>query len=188
MRGLSLALGLIATLALVIYLLNVSGTRTTSTPSYESENIEPGFAALDAELIETGEDGQPLYRLDATRIDQRIPGPNGDAVLTEPRLTYEPARGNPWSLRAQHGLLPPGARYADLTGAVEVAGRPEGSKSIMYIHAEELDIDMTRKIVTSPVRVTVDWAGSRLVGIGLYANMQTDELRLKSSVHGRLAH
>ena len=33
-------------------------------------STEPGYVAIGAELIETGDDGQPLFRLDAERIEQ----------------------------------------------------------------------------------------------------------------------
>ena len=63
------------------------------------ESTEPGYIANGAELIETGDDGHPLFRLDAERIEQ--PQPQGTIFLTEPKLDYQPETGNHWTLSAQ---------------------------------------------------------------------------------------
>jgi 3-deoxy-D-manno-octulosonate 8-phosphate phosphatase (KDO 8-P phosphatase) len=52
------------------------------------ESTEPGYIANGAELIETDDDGHPLFRLDAERIEQ--PTPRGTIFLTAPKLDYQP--------------------------------------------------------------------------------------------------
>jgi lipopolysaccharide export system protein LptC len=177
-------IGLLAALALLFYLLQVTGSRGGGETAATVENTEPGFAAIHAQLIQTGDDGQPLYQLTADRIDQRIPGPQGDLVLTEPRLNYQPVGGNPWNASARHGTLPPGEQLARLNGDVLVSGKPQGSQSVLRIRTTQLDVDMKHEVATSAARVDVDWAGARLSGVGLYADLKSTHLRLQSSVHG----
>ena len=97
------ALGSVAILAALLYFqYTENGSSDSAASDYGS--AEPGYAAVRAQLIETGEDGLPLYRLDAERIEQ--PRPRGTILLTEPKLDYQPEAGNHWTLTAQHGQMP----------------------------------------------------------------------------------
>jgi len=93
----------VAILAALLYFQGAeNGNGDSATSDYGI--TEPGFAAVHAQLIETGEDGLPLYRLDADRIEQ--PQPQGMIFLTAPKLDYQPEPGNHWTLTAQHGQMP----------------------------------------------------------------------------------
>jgi len=144
---------------------------------------EPGYAAIHAELIETGADGHPLYRLDADRIEQ--PQPQGTILLSAPRLEYEPEQaGNHWILTARHGQLPQDARSADLDGDVHAVGTPSSSNAPMRIDTQQLHLDMTQQLATTSAPVTVDWAGNILHGRGMRADLKRDRLQLAQDVHG----
>ena len=69
-------------LAILGALLYLQQSQDDSGGSGAGEPVvgEPGYAAIHAELIETGADGHPLYRLDADRIEQ--PQPQGTIFLT----------------------------------------------------------------------------------------------------------
>ena len=98
------ALFSLTVLGALLYMQQSEGDRGDLGAS-ETVVGEPGYAAIRAELIETGADGHPLYRLDADRIEQ--PQPQGTILLTAPRLEYEPEQaGNHWILTALHGQLP----------------------------------------------------------------------------------
>jgi LPS export ABC transporter protein LptC len=150
------------------------------------ESTEPGYIANGADLIETGEDGHPLYRLDADRVEQ--PTPQGIIFLTAPRLDYQPESGNHWTLSAERGQLPQDARTAELAGGVQAAGRPTGSNAVMHIATDQLHLDMKQQLVTTPAKVRVDWAGNTLRGRGMSADIENDRLQLAAEVHGVLAH
>ena len=109
-------------------------------------------------LIETGEDGLPLYRLDAEHIEQ--PEPQGTIFLTDPKLDYQTAAGNHWTLTAQHGQMPQDAQTADLTGNVHAEGLPTGSDSLMRIDTDQLQLDMTQQVATSSSRCASTGAGT----------------------------
>jgi LPS export ABC transporter protein LptC len=150
------------------------------------ESTEPGYIATNAELIETGDDGGPLFRLDAERIEQ--PTPQGIIFLTAPKLDYQPEPGNHWKLIAQRGQLPQDARTADLAGAVHADGRPIGSSELMHIVTDQLHLDMRQQLATTAAKVRVDWAGNTLRGRGMSADLKNDRLQLAGDVHGVLAH
>jgi LPS export ABC transporter protein LptC len=175
----------VAILAALLYFQGAENGNGDSTAS-DYGVTEPGFAAVHAQLIETGEDGLPLYRLDADRIEQ--PQPQGTIFLTAPRLDYQPEPGNHWTLTAQHGQMPQDAGTAELDGAVHAEGVPAGSTAPVHIDTEQLHLDMMQKIATSPIAVRVDWGGNRLTGHGMRADLQNDTLQLASKVRGVLLH
>jgi LPS export ABC transporter protein LptC len=156
------------------------------TASSDAASTEPGYIATHAELIETGDDGHPLYRLDAERIEQ--PAPQGTIFLTAPQLDYQPEEGNHWTMTAQQGQLPQDASTAELTGAVHAEGRPSGSTDLMRIITEQLHLDMKQQLATSATKVRVDWAGNALRGRGMRADIRNDRLQLAGDVRGVLAH
>jgi LPS export ABC transporter protein LptC len=177
-----LALGALGAL---FYLQQAAGGGGDSAAG-DIESTEPGYIANGAELIETGDDGQPLFRLDAVRIEQ--PTPQGIIFLTSPRLDYQPETGNHWTLVAQRGQLPQDARSAELAGAVHADGKPNGSNDAMHIVTEQLHLDMKQQLATTPAKVRVDWAGNTLRGRGMSADIRNDRLQLAGDVHGVLAH
>lgn len=179
------ALGSVAVLAALLYLQDADSGGADSGAA-EFGSTEPGFAAVHAQLIETGEDGLPLYRLDADRIEQ--PQPHGTIFLTDPKIDYQIQNGNHWTLTAQRGQMPQDAHTAELAGSVHAQGLPTGSQTLMHIDTEELHLDMMQHVATSPVIVHVSWGGDRLDGHGMRADLKNDSLTLASKVHGVLFH
>jgi LPS export ABC transporter protein LptC len=179
------ALMSLAVLAALLYLQDAdNGTMETS--SSELGSAEPGFSAVHAELVGIGDDGLPIYILDADRIEQ--PHPQGTVYLTAPRLDYQLQGGNHWTLTAQRGQMPEDASSADLAGTVHAQGLPSGSRILMRIDTEALHLDMTQQLATSAVQVHVSWGNDRLDGTGLRADLKNDTLTLASKVHGVLFH
>jgi LPS export ABC transporter protein LptC len=174
----------LATLAVLLYLQQPSVSNAPAP--VESTFFEPGYTSIGARLVQTGVDGRPLYRLDATRIEQ--PQPQGTIFVTDPKLNYAPQDGNPWLLTAQQGQLPQDATSADLHGSVHAQGVPQGSKDLMQIDTNQLHLDMTHEIATTPDAVHVLWAGSRLTGRGMRADLKNGRLQLYADVNGIVLH
>lgn len=146
---------------------------------------EPGYIALDAEIVQTGPDGEPLYRLEADRVEQ--PRSGADILVTRPRLRYQKGSGPEWNLRADTGSLPADAQQANLAGSVHAVATQPGT-SPLEIRTESLAIDMTAQLVTSPDPVRIDWGRDRLTAVGMRADLKVDTLRLESQVHGEIVH
>jgi LPS export ABC transporter protein LptC len=179
------ALCSVAILSALLYFQDADNGNGEGAAS-ELPSPEPGFSAVHGHLIETGEDGLPLYRLDAEHIEQ--PEPQGTIYLTSPKLDYQTAPGNHWTMTALRGQMPQDAHTADLAGDVHAQGLPNGSDSVMRIDTDQLQLDMTEQLATSASTVRVDWRGSRLNGHGMRADLKNDTLQLASKVHGVLLH
>jgi LPS export ABC transporter protein LptC len=174
-----------ALLSVLLYMVQpAGGGRQSAAPGAPA--ALPGFVALGAELVETGDDGQPLFRLDAERIAQ--PEPQGLIHLTDPMLQYQPPGGNPWVVTAARGELPQSAHTAELQGAVHAEGKPIGSSELMRIDTDQLHVDMTDKLATTPDLVRVNWADRLLRGRGMRADLLNGRLLLFGDVSGVLAH
>lgn len=179
------ALTSVAVLAALLY-LQEADLGTPDTAWSELSAGEPGFSAVQAELIGIGDDGLPIYTLDADRIEQ--PHPKGLVYLTEPRLDYQLQGGNHWKVTAHQGQMPEDASSADLSGAVHAEGLPGKSHVLMRIDTEALHLDMQTQMATSMLLVHVSWGNDRLDGQGMRADLRNDTLTLDSKVHGVLFH
>jgi LPS export ABC transporter protein LptC len=153
--------------------------------SGEPLNTEPGFAAVHGRLVETGDNGHPLFRLVAERIEQ--PTPQGIIHVTTPQLDYQLDNGNHWTLSAVRGELPQDASSADLIGNVHGEGLPPGSDNLMRLDTDVLHLDMPAQIATTPSRVHVTWAARSLYGRGMRFEMQRNHLELYADVRAALS-
>jgi LPS export ABC transporter protein LptC len=168
----------------LLYLWQSDG-EVNETLTGEPLNTEPGYVAIHADLIETGDDGHALFRLDADRMEQ--PVPQGMIYLTEPRLDFQSEPGNHWTLTAFQGELPQAAQSADLTGSVHAEGRPTGSDQLMRIDTDVLHLDMPQQLATTQAKVRVNWAGRTLYGRGMRFEIKRDHVELYADVHAVLA-
>jgi len=173
----------VAVLAVLLYMQEPESSNPAATPAQTSTS-EPGFVALSAQIIQTGDNGQPLYTLDAERIAQ--PVPEGTIYLTSPVLHYNPPGANPWVLTAQQGQLPQSAQNADLSGMVNASGIPQGSQRMIHFTTEALHVDMQKQLATTPAAVHIDWGGSLVTGRGMHADLKSGEVQLFHAVAGTL--
>jgi LPS export ABC transporter protein LptC len=181
-----LAVLMLGILAALLYFKESDNDAASEAAGAEAAARQSGYAALHAELIETGADGEARYRLRADRMEQ--PQPQGTIFLTDPQLDYQPEAGNHWHLRGERGQLPQDARTAELSGMVHAEGRPQGSEALLRFDTEELQLDMAANVATADGNVVVDWDGSRLLGRGMTADLNGYRLRLQADVHGAITH
>jgi LPS export ABC transporter protein LptC len=158
------------------------GEAPDNAVSGESGAAEPGYVATGAELFDTDSDGQPQYRLRASRIAQ--PSPSADIELTAPQFDYQ--GDTAWTLTAQRGVLPPSAQQISLAGDVLMhAGRADETPIQMQTATLVLDMQAQRAETHDPVIMA--WGTNRLWATGLSADMKAGSLRLRSPVHGEIA-
>jgi LPS export ABC transporter protein LptC len=156
----------------------------TADARVDAATQDPGYVSVDASLVETGDDGQPLYRLQAARIEQQPP--SADIVLVEPRVHYQPTEQPAWTMRAERGVLTSAQQRVDLTGSVEARGIA-GRQIPLIVRSEQLRVDMVQQTVDSEARVAIDWGRLRLTAQRLHMNVKDGTLRLESDGHGELA-
>lgn len=160
---------------------------------------DPGYAARDAEIIETGYDGRERYRLNASVIRQQ--GATGIVELENLEMRYHPgaqagvagesrpaaADREVWHLASDHGLVRADGDDVQLDGNVRVTGTAPDSGVPLSFTTSELRINTPTEFIetNAPVRFTL--SGYELDAKGLTADLKTGTLRLESDVHGQFA-
>jgi LPS export ABC transporter protein LptC len=151
------------------------------------EPLQPGYFMVDARVVQTGADGMPLYRMRADRIQQNPA--DLTIILEKLHLTYRvgtQAQARDWTLTAGSGLMPQNATGIELQDGVEVSGLPQpGSAGPALIRTPALSVDLQSSRVRTDQAVEILWTAGRLTGVGLTADLKTEQVKLESSVHGR---
>ena len=177
------SLALVALVVLIIGVVVMSGPQREATPrSAVGPLHDPGYAARQAHLIQTGADGQPVYTLDAAQIQQQPDA--GKVELQQVQLGFRDSFGNRWTARADHGELAQDSGVVQLAGAVRVNGLVPDSGQPAEITSEHLAFDTQSQIVSTHDPVTLLMAGRQLHSLGLIANLKERRVQLESSVHG----
>ena len=147
---------------------------------------DPGYSAVQAQLVQTGSDGRPIYTLDAAQIQQR---PDRELVeLQQVRLGFRDAEGNQWTARAARGELEQGSDVVRLDGDVHVDGTLPGTGEPTQITSEHLAFDTNAQIVSTQAPVTIVMSGRELEARGLVASLKERHVHLESAVHGAFVH
>ena len=193
-------LGYIAIIGVVAlaYFIGRLGRGNNGTDETTRETADPGYAAHDAEIIETGYDGRERYRLNAKVIRQRTEA--GTIELETLEMNYHPGaqpgvagesrpeRGDEvWHLTSDRGLVRADGDDVQLEGNVRVTGSAPESGMPLSFTTSELRINTPTEFIETraPVRFTL--SGYELVAKGLTADLKAGTLRLESDVHGQFA-
>lgn len=168
---------------LVVGWLTVNDEQNAALPAPTARKAQnPGYAAQDAVLIETGADGRAMYTLHASEVHQQ-PGSNV-VRLVDVTLRFRDPSGGVWSGRANQGRVSGGAANVDLSGAVRLSGLTPSRHEPVAISSDRLEIDTRREIVTTHEPVVLEWNGQQLSARGLVARLKDERLTLESNVHG----
>jgi len=162
---------------------------------------DPGYAALDAEVIETGYDGRERYRLNAKVIRQQ--GESGVIDLETLDMDYHPgaqgnvpgeqpppdkAAGEVWHLKSDRGQVRADGDDVQLNGNVVVTGRSPGSGAPLVLSTDNMRINTPTEYIETSAPVKISWGGHDLDAIGMQADLKTGTLRLESDVHGSFSN
>jgi LPS export ABC transporter protein LptC len=175
--------------AALVFILVMGGTiffggsqTSTIAPTVVEEPHDPGYAARQAKLVQTGPDGKPLYTVDADIIRQQ---PNDNTVqLENARLGFYDANGSLWTGRGEHGEVGQNTGVVELSGDVHVNGTPQGSLQPAEMVTNHLAFDTNTKIATTRDPVTLTWSGQEIKGKGMRAALNEGRVQLESAVHG----
>lgn len=175
--------------AALVFILVMGGTiffggspSGVTAPTIVEEPHDPGYAARDAKLVQTGADGRPLYTVDADVIRQQ---PNDNTVeLEKARLGFYDANGSLWTARGEQGQVGQDTGVVELSGDVHVNGTPPGSLQPAEIVTNSLAFDTNTKIASTQDPVTLTWSGQEIKGKGMRAALNDGRVQLESAVHG----
>jgi LPS export ABC transporter protein LptC len=160
-----------------------------------TEVPDPGYAARDAVIIETGYDGRERYRLNAQVIRQQVE--TGNIDLEHLEMNYHPgAQGElpgeqpapadtaTWHLKSDRGLVRAGGDDVQLDGNVEVTGPAPGSDLPLTLTTESLRVNTPTEFISTDEPVRVRMSGNVLTAVGMEADLKAGKVSLKSQVHG----
>jgi lipopolysaccharide export system protein LptC len=161
---------------------------------------DPGYAALDAHVIETGYDGRERYRLNAKVIRQQVDSSVID--LEQLEMDYHPgaqarvpgesaapaADGEEiWHLRSDRGQVRADGDDIELAGNVEVKGAAPASGELISLRTERMRINTPTEFIQTDDPVILGWSGHELTAKGMKADLKAGTLRLESDVHGEFS-
>lgn len=159
------------------------GDRLGLSRDERSTERDPGYAARDAEVLETGRDGRPRYRLKASLIEQ---DPDSLEVrLENPIMQFETAGETGWRVSAIEGWLPAGAQRVRLNGNVTLAGGTPPSTPPITLRTEQLDYDLVTERAVARGAVAMEVQGHVLEARGLEADLRNQRASLLSEIHGQ---
>lgn len=172
-------------LAPVLAVLSACGVadRSAGGAAQDAEAAGAGYSASGAQILQTGTDGQPRYRLQAARVEQQ---PKTRQVrLAELQMQVRDSRDGQWRLTARGGLMPEDAARVELTGDVHVRGVLGAGDAPMDIRSETLAYDADAQQVSTRDDVMIEFAGRQLAARGMSADLKARNVQLESRVHGR---
>ena len=178
--------------SVLVFIVVIGGTivfggaqTETIAPTIVEEPRDPGYAARDAKLVQTGPDGHPLYTVNADVIRQQ---PDDNTVqLEHATLGFHDTNGSLWTARGNQGQVGQNTGIVELSGDVHVNGTPQGSHEPAEMVTEQLAFDTNTKIADTKEPVAITWSGQEIRGKGMHANFNDGRLQLESSVRAAAA-
>jgi LPS export ABC transporter protein LptC len=202
LKSLQRFLGYVLAIAAVggAYYLGFSGRGSDGMDSAAALPPDPGYAARDAEVIETGYDGRERYRLNARVVRQQSDG--GVIDLEQLEMNYHPgaqpvvpgerppqgrAATEVWHLKSDRGQVRANGDDVQLSGNVVVTGPAPGTGEPLKLSTETMRIHTPTEFIQTDAPVRMSWSGHELVSRGMQADLKTGKLRLESDVHGEFS-
>jgi lipopolysaccharide export system protein LptC len=194
-------LAYVAVIAVVAgaYFIGQLGRGNNGADEAAQQTPDPGYAAHDAEIIETGYDGRERYRLNAKVIRQQSEA--GTIELDTLEMKYHPgaqvrvagesrpagADKEVWHLASDHGLVRANGDDIQLKGNVRVTGASPASGTPLSFTTSELRINTPTEFIETRAPVKFTLSGYELQAKGLTADLKAGTLSLESNVHGQIA-
>ena len=195
-RGLATAAA-VASLALVWFLFGRGGADDRDANNAAVTPLDPGYAARDAEVIETGYDGRERYRLKASVIRQQTESGvinlenlemnyHAGAQVTLPGEAPAPAASadEVWHLTSDRGQVRADGDDVQLNGNVRVTGPAPGTGEPLTLTTDNMRINTPTQYIETKASVKLRWSGHELTARGMQADLKAGTLRLESDVNG----
>jgi len=198
MRDWSRALRYVAAIAViaVTYFIGVRGSDDDEADAANATAPDPGYAARDAQLIETGYDGRERYRLDARVIRQKTE--SGVIELEGLAMNYHieskgesdsaapaSASADVWHLTSDYGEVRSNGDDVQLSGNVRVTGPAPASGEPLSLTTDNMRVNTPTQFIETRAPVKLRWSGHELTARGMEADLKAGTLRLESDGHGR---
>jgi LPS export ABC transporter protein LptC len=198
-RGLA-SVAAVAAVTLGWFLLGRDGDGDGNASDTAIAPLDPGYAARDAEVIETGYDGRERYRLKASVIRQQTESGvislenlemnyHANAEIRLPGEASAPAAavGEVWHLTSDRGLVRADGDDVQLNGNVRVTGPAPGTGEPLSLTIDTLQINTPTQFIETKAAVKLRWSGHEIDARGMQADLKAGKLRLESDVNGHFA-
>jgi LPS export ABC transporter protein LptC len=182
------------------YFLGFAGRGDQDMDAAATAAPDPGYAARDAEVIETGYDGRERYRLNARVVRQQSDGgvidleqlemnyhPGAQPTVPGERVAQGRAATEVWHLKSDRGQVRANGDDVQLSGNVEVTGPAPGTGEPLKLTTETMRIHTPTEFIQTDAPVRMSWSGHELVSRGMQADLKAGKLRLESDVHGEFS-
>jgi LPS export ABC transporter protein LptC len=201
-RRFARTLGTVAVIAVVAIAYYLARTSRGDGAEAASSALppDPGYAARDAEVIETGFDGRERYRLKAKVIRQQIDSsvidleqlemdyhPGAQARVPGESPATDAVREEIWHLRSDSGQVRANGDDVELVGNVKVTGAAPGSGDPISLETQRMRINTPTEFIETRERVKLLWSGHELVAKGMKADLKAGTVSLESEVHGEFS-
>ena len=195
----ALAYAAIAAVAGVAFFLARGSHEDSGADATSGLPSDPGYAARDAQVIETGYDGRERYRLNADVIRQHTESGvielekltmdyHAEAVASSPGEASSPAKpSDVWHLVSDRGVVRADGDDVQLSGNVHVTGPTPGSGEPLSLITDTMRINTPTQFIETDDLVKLRWSGHELDARGLQADLKAGTLRLESDVNGHFS-
>ena len=176
----------------ILTLIFFGGLRTNDPQSSENSEFSPREIEAYSEGINSilyNENGSISYTL---RADNQIHYRDGDTRIENPLIRLFKDEIPRWNIIANEGLVLPiltetsaesKKEKLTLSGNVEILGLDKfGNKT--FISTELLEIDPSNETLKTDRRVTYESDNIRHSSVGMFANLNEDEIRFEKNVRG----
>jgi len=182
------------------WFFGIAGRSDNATDAAALLPPDPGYAALGAQVIETGYDGRERYRLNAKAIHQQ--GDNGVIDLEQLEMNYHPgAQGElpgeqpastkkateVWHLTSDRGQVRADGDDVQLNGNVQVTGPAPGSEAPLVLTTDNMRVNTPTQFIETDAPVQIRQSGNLIYAVGMEADLKAGNVRLKSKVHASSA-
>ncbi|CAN5278156.1 hypothetical protein BH24PSE2_BH24PSE2_06120 [soil metagenome] len=130
-------------------------------------------------VLETGADGAAIYQVAAESAVQSAA--DQSVTLRQVDLAFESTDAHSWMLAADRALIPPDGRIIQLSGHVVLRNEQEAPT---VVETNSLTVDPGRQLAMTSDEVRVSMGPHTLIGVGMQARLDTQQLKLESGVRG----
>jgi lipopolysaccharide export system protein LptC len=141
-----------------------------------------GYYLKQARILGTGENGAPLYQIEAELAEQQE---DNRVEFTDVRIRYSPESAVPWIVNADEATLRQDDPMITLRGHVQIIN--SGADEETEIRTQYLELDPEQFIAETEMRVQIRIGERSLTATGMLASLYDDKIELKSNVRGKIA-
>lgn len=167
------------------WLVNQQSDQTGATTSSQRSSIDYELENFVARSFD--EKGFLVFQMNAPRMSKDTT--SGVTRVSHPRILWPQRKTNKkTTLLADSGLISDDQNEIHFSGSVVVKSRStlEGNDSQpITLRTEELSFNQTDRLLTSNVLISLTAPGLQISGIGLTANLDTEQINLQQQVKGQ---